>query len=101
MHIHFLSIGLKGFHSTSIGISTLLEKVMQVPNSPFVLFVCLFVLNFSSTKISWKLDMMMNQLTSKYSVSGHYVPQLSQIVYQRNKGIRNPAINFKGFLVGM
>ncbi|KAF8403028.1 hypothetical protein HHK36_011123 [Tetracentron sinense] len=34
------------------------------------------------------------------SVSGHYVPQLSQLVYQRNKGIQNPVINFKGFLVG-
>lgn len=33
------------------------------------------------------------------SFSGHYVPQLSQIVYQRNKGIQNPVINFKGFLV--
>ncbi|KAK9265757.1 hypothetical protein L1049_011848 [Liquidambar formosana] len=34
------------------------------------------------------------------SYAGHYVPQLSQIVYQRNKGIQNSTINFKGFLVG-
>ncbi|KDP25725.1 hypothetical protein JCGZ_23946 [Jatropha curcas] len=34
------------------------------------------------------------------SYAGHYVPQLSQIVYQKNKGIQNPVINFKGFLVG-
>lgn len=34
------------------------------------------------------------------SYAGHYVPQLSQIVFQRNKGIQNPIINFKGFLVG-
>ncbi|GLT93202.1 hypothetical protein SLE2022_110040 [Rubroshorea leprosula] len=34
------------------------------------------------------------------SYAGHYVPQLSQIVYERNKGIHNPVINFKGFLVG-
>ncbi|OWM70172.1 hypothetical protein CDL15_Pgr026022 [Punica granatum] len=34
------------------------------------------------------------------SYAGHYVPQLSQIVYERNKGIKNPAINFKGFMVG-
>ncbi|CAH9055133.1 unnamed protein product [Cuscuta epithymum] len=34
------------------------------------------------------------------SYAGHYVPQLSQIVYQRNKGNKNPTINFKGFLVG-
>lgn len=34
------------------------------------------------------------------SYAGHYVPQLSQIVYRRNKGIQNPTINFKGFLVG-
>lgn len=34
------------------------------------------------------------------SYAGHYVPQLSQIIYERNKGIQNPVINFKGFLVG-
>ncbi|XP_038988960.1 serine carboxypeptidase II-1-like [Phoenix dactylifera] len=34
------------------------------------------------------------------SYAGHYVPQLSQIVYRKNKGIRNPIINFKGFMVG-
>ncbi|KAL7228710.1 hypothetical protein ACSBR2_007416 [Camellia fascicularis] len=34
------------------------------------------------------------------SYAGHYVPQLSQLVYERNKGIKNPVINFKGFLVG-
>ncbi|KAJ0046879.1 hypothetical protein Pint_06082 [Pistacia integerrima] len=34
------------------------------------------------------------------SYAGHYVPQLSQIVYQKNKGIANPEINFKGFMVG-
>uniref|UniRef100_A0A6P3ZUL0 Carboxypeptidase n=1 Tax=Ziziphus jujuba TaxID=326968 RepID=A0A6P3ZUL0_ZIZJJ len=34
------------------------------------------------------------------SYAGHYVPQLSELVYQRNKGIQNPVINFKGFLVG-
>ncbi|KAG1339118.1 putative Serine carboxypeptidase-like 26 [Cocos nucifera] len=34
------------------------------------------------------------------SYAGHYVPQLSQIVYRKNKGIENPIINFKGFMVG-
>ncbi|XP_059628296.1 serine carboxypeptidase-like 27 isoform X1 [Cornus florida] len=34
------------------------------------------------------------------SYAGHYVPQLSQIIYHRNKGIKNPIINFKGFMVG-
>ncbi|CAA7389447.1 unnamed protein product [Spirodela intermedia] len=34
------------------------------------------------------------------SYAGHYVPQLSQVIYRKNKGIQNPAINFKGFLVG-
>ncbi|EPS66906.1 hypothetical protein M569_07869, partial [Genlisea aurea] len=34
------------------------------------------------------------------SYAGHYVPQLSQIIYERNKGIQNPVINFKGFMVG-
>ncbi|XP_042471639.1 serine carboxypeptidase-like 27 [Zingiber officinale] len=34
------------------------------------------------------------------SYAGHYVPQLSQLVYQKNIGIQNPTINFKGFMVG-
>ncbi|KAF5742528.1 serine carboxypeptidase-like 27 [Tripterygium wilfordii] len=34
------------------------------------------------------------------SYAGHYVPQLSQIIYERNKGVQNPIINFKGFMVG-
>ncbi|XP_050155636.1 serine carboxypeptidase-like 27 [Malus sylvestris] len=34
------------------------------------------------------------------SYAGHYVPQLSQIIYERNKGKQNPIINFKGFMVG-
>ncbi|ONK62528.1 uncharacterized protein A4U43_C07F5020 [Asparagus officinalis] len=34
------------------------------------------------------------------SYAGHYVPQLSQLVYRNNKGIQKPIINFKGFMVG-
>ncbi|KNA13847.1 hypothetical protein SOVF_112940 [Spinacia oleracea] len=34
------------------------------------------------------------------SYAGHYVPQLSQLIYRRNKGIAEPEINFKGFMVG-
>ncbi|CAN6381852.1 unnamed protein product [Urochloa humidicola] len=34
------------------------------------------------------------------SYAGHYVPQLSQLVHMNNIGIKNPSINFKGFLVG-
>ncbi|KAJ8760240.1 hypothetical protein K2173_011652 [Erythroxylum novogranatense] len=34
------------------------------------------------------------------SYSGHYVPQLSQIVFEKNKGLQNPVINLKGFMVG-
>ncbi|KAL5071592.1 hypothetical protein RYX36_022479 [Vicia faba] len=34
------------------------------------------------------------------SYAGHYVPQLAQIVYRRNKGVNNPVINLKGFMVG-
>ncbi|XP_020175672.4 serine carboxypeptidase 2 [Aegilops tauschii subsp. strangulata] len=34
------------------------------------------------------------------SYAGHYVPELSQLVHRRNKGIENPVINFKGFMVG-
>lgn len=30
---------------------------------------------------------------------GHYIPELSKIIVDRNKGVSNPAINFKGFLV--
>ncbi|KAL2334301.1 hypothetical protein Fmac_015514 [Flemingia macrophylla] len=34
------------------------------------------------------------------SYAGHYVPQLAQIVNRKNKGIKDPDINLKGFLVG-
>nr|CAB3476187.1 unnamed protein product [Digitaria exilis] len=34
------------------------------------------------------------------SYAGHYVPQLSQLVYRNNKGIAKPILNFKGFMVG-
>ncbi|CAN0909279.1 Serine carboxypeptidase-like 27 [Linum grandiflorum] len=34
------------------------------------------------------------------SYAGHYVPQLSQVIYEKNIGVKNPAINFKGFMVG-
>ncbi|WVZ15237.1 hypothetical protein V8G54_012803 [Vigna mungo] len=34
------------------------------------------------------------------SYAGHYVPQLSQVIYRKNKGMENPDINFKGFMVG-
>ncbi|KAG0530631.1 hypothetical protein BDA96_05G203400 [Sorghum bicolor] len=34
------------------------------------------------------------------SYGGHYVPQLSQLVYRNNIGVENPSINFKGFMVG-
>jgi hypothetical protein len=30
---------------------------------------------------------------------GHYVPQLSQIVYRKNKGVEKPIMNLKGFMV--
>ncbi|XP_048231395.1 serine carboxypeptidase-like 28 [Ricinus communis] len=34
------------------------------------------------------------------SYAGHYIPELSQIIVRRNKGIKNPVINFQGFLLG-
>ncbi|XP_068661703.1 serine carboxypeptidase-like 26 [Aristolochia californica] len=35
------------------------------------------------------------------SYAGHYVPQLAELVYERNKDKKNfPAINLKGFMVG-
>ncbi|KAF0927133.1 hypothetical protein E2562_030580 [Oryza meyeriana var. granulata] len=34
------------------------------------------------------------------SYAGHYVPQLSQLVYRKNKDVEKPFINFKGYMVG-
>ncbi|KAL8052149.1 hypothetical protein ABFX02_06G194100 [Erythranthe guttata] len=34
------------------------------------------------------------------SYAGHYIPELSKIIVDRNKGVDNPIINFKGFLLG-
>ncbi|XP_051130850.1 serine carboxypeptidase-like 28 [Andrographis paniculata] len=34
------------------------------------------------------------------SYAGHYIPQLSKVIVDHNKGIKNPTINFKGFLLG-
>ncbi|KAM0852169.1 hypothetical protein ACQ4PT_051940 [Festuca glaucescens] len=34
------------------------------------------------------------------SYAGHYVPQLAKIIYEKNKGIQNPILNLKGFVVG-
>ncbi|KAJ8760232.1 hypothetical protein K2173_011644 [Erythroxylum novogranatense] len=34
------------------------------------------------------------------SYAGHYIPELSQIIVRKNKGLKNPVINFKGFLLG-
>ncbi|KAF1860668.1 hypothetical protein Lal_00000081 [Lupinus albus] len=28
----------------------------------------------------------------------HYVPQLAQLVYHKNKEVKNPTIDFKGFM---
>lgn len=32
-------------------------------------------------------------------ILGHYVPQLAQLIYRKNKSIQNPTINLKGFMV--
>ncbi|KAK6941716.1 Peptidase S10, serine carboxypeptidase, partial [Dillenia turbinata] len=34
------------------------------------------------------------------SYAGHYIPQLSQVIVTRNKGISKPDINLQGFLLG-
>ncbi|KAL3819993.1 hypothetical protein ACJIZ3_005898 [Penstemon smallii] len=34
------------------------------------------------------------------SYAGHYIPELSKIIVQHNKGVNNPIINFQGFLLG-
>lgn len=50
---------------------------------------------------SWSLKVKLQDYNFGKLLSGHYVPQLSQIVYERNRGVQNPVINFKGFLVRM
>ncbi|KAH6838191.1 serine carboxypeptidase-like 28 [Perilla frutescens var. hirtella] len=35
-----------------------------------------------------------------FYIAGHYIPELSKIIVDRNKGVNNPTINFKGFLLG-
>uniref|UniRef100_A0A0D9ZWH6 Carboxypeptidase n=1 Tax=Oryza glumipatula TaxID=40148 RepID=A0A0D9ZWH6_9ORYZ len=39
-------------------------------------------------------------INNNLNAAGHYVPQLSQLVYRNNKGVKKPLINFKGFMVG-
>ncbi|GAY49568.1 hypothetical protein CUMW_120120 [Citrus unshiu] len=34
------------------------------------------------------------------SYAGHYIPELCQVIVRGNKGVKNPIINFKGFLLG-
>ncbi|KAJ6772943.1 SERINE CARBOXYPEPTIDASE-LIKE 28 [Salix koriyanagi] len=34
------------------------------------------------------------------SYAGHYIPELSRVIARRNKGVKNPVINFTGFLLG-
>ncbi|XP_073306207.1 serine carboxypeptidase-like 28 [Primulina huaijiensis] len=34
------------------------------------------------------------------SYAGHYIPQLSKVIVKSNKGVKNPIINFQGFLLG-
>ncbi|KAK2995910.1 hypothetical protein RJ640_000603 [Escallonia rubra] len=34
------------------------------------------------------------------SYAGHYIPELSQIIVRQNKGVKNPIIDFRGFLLG-
>ncbi|GLT70108.1 hypothetical protein SLA2020_422060 [Shorea laevis] len=34
------------------------------------------------------------------SYAGHYIPELSRIIVRRNKGVKKPVLNFKGFLLG-
>ncbi|XP_031279813.1 serine carboxypeptidase-like 27 [Pistacia vera] len=34
------------------------------------------------------------------SYAGHYIPELSQLIVRRNKGVNNAKLNFKGLLLG-
>ncbi|KAI4384411.1 hypothetical protein MLD38_002575 [Melastoma candidum] len=34
------------------------------------------------------------------SYAGHYIPELSLVIAGQNRGIKNPVLNFKGFLLG-
>lgn len=88
----FRSIDLKDFHNTSTEFSTLLEKVMQVLEYfHFTNFIFSYVLRCLQDRVRSKL----NGATFGYNCSGNYVPQLSWIVFQRNKGTQNSAINFR------
>ncbi|GKU91743.1 hypothetical protein SLEP1_g5569 [Rubroshorea leprosula] len=33
------------------------------------------------------------------SYAGHYIPELTRIIVRRNKGVKKPVLNFKGFLL--
>ncbi|CAN1798581.1 Serine carboxypeptidase-like 28 [Linum perenne] len=34
------------------------------------------------------------------SYAGHYIPELSRMIVESNKGLKNPNINFQGFMLG-
>ncbi|KAJ8423881.1 hypothetical protein Cgig2_001547 [Carnegiea gigantea] len=80
MPIDFSKDGSIGSPSINIETSTLLEKVTQF-----------------AVRLLWFIEFLL--ILVGY-LSGHYVPQLSQVIYRRNNGIANPVMNFKGFMVG-
>ncbi|XP_066305732.1 serine carboxypeptidase 2-like [Miscanthus floridulus] len=58
---------------------------------------CAFLINWLERFLQYKYR---DFYIAGESYAGHYVPQLSQVVYRNNKGIENPTLNFKGFMVG-
>lgn len=56
---------------------------------------------WSEGVLSWSIANWIVNLIYISSLSGHYVPQLSKVIHERNKGVANPVINFKGFMVNL
>lgn len=82
-------------------ISTLQARAMPVfINSSSLILLLLLLLKISYSFIH-KLDEDMNIcIISNCLVSGHYVPQLAELIYERNKGANKDSyINLKGFMV--
>lgn len=56
--------------------------------------ICLVVNNDNLILLHWLLLCVGGQL-------GHYIPQLAQLIVNRNKGTKTPIINLKGILVSI
>lgn len=106
IHILSLWIGLRGSLSTSTETFTLPARVMLVRDE-FCFFCNLIVWMFCQQKTNvWMFLFAFKRKGDKFHgrpciacFAGHYVPQLSQVIFRKNQGVQNPVINFKGFMV--